>query len=296
MLKPQMLDRLNSIFIMKGWDIDEDPNMPFERFSTNLARLEESDQLFILDITEKYNVYKLSDYEEMLNQCLHNLNIRGYFDAKTIKICPLLPFTEKMEIFEEKVLRYSKGEKKVKSSNLVCYLFKSNQISYKDYLKNTKFEVSNYLEEKDILSLKNNESKLLLVDDYIGSGKTAESAINSYTHLGVPVENITVLSLLIDEAGKKNLQKIEVTTVSSNYENYSLKDFEGYIDDEIREQVERIARKLKIAKAYWFGYADTMGLVSLVRTPNNTLPFYWFEKKDKDFYAPFPRFEERKNG
>lgn len=294
MLTPQMLDKLILLFEMKNWDIDRDPNMPFERFSANLARLEEVDQNFILEITEKYNVYRLAHYEDMLNDCLFKLNQLAYFGNKSITVCPLLPYVEKMKNIEGKVIRYNSGEKRVKSSNLVCYLFKSNQISYKNYLKDTKIEVLNYLEDQDILKLKTGESRLLLVDDYIGSGKTAVDTVESYLKLGVPLKNITILSLLIDEHGKRQLKNLGCKIVYSNFENHTIKNDDGNVDEETREQIERIAKKLKVAKSYRYGYADTMALVSLVRTPNNTLPFFWFEKKEKGWYAPFPRYEERK--
>jgi len=295
MLTPQMLEKLLLLFEMKNWDIDEDPNMPFERFSANLARLEEADQNFILEVTEKYNVYRLAHYEDMLNDCLVKLNQLAYFKDKSITICPLLPYVEKIKKIEDKVIRYNSGEKRVKSSNLVCYLFKSNQISYRDYLRDIKIEVLNYLEEQDILKLKTGERTLLLVDDYIGSGKTAEDTVKSYLELGIPLKNITILSLLVDEYGKRYLENLGYDIVYSNFENHTIKNDDGNVDDETYVQIERIARKLKVARSYRFGYANTMGLVSLVRTPNNTLPFYWFERKERGWYAPFPRYEERKS-
>ena len=37
----------------------------------------------------------------------------------------------------------------------------------------------------------------------------------------------------------------------------------------------------------YLGYNDSEGLVSMIRTPNNTFPFYWYEKKKG--HAPFSR-------
>lgn len=41
----------------------------------------------------------------------------------------------------------------------------------------------------------------------------------------------------------------------------------------------------------YLGYKESEGLVTMIKTPNNTLPFYWYEgKRDGKFMmAPFPR-------
>lgn len=41
------------------------------------------------------------------------------------------------------------------------------------------------------------------------------------------------------------------------------------------------------------GYAESEALVTMIKTPNNTFPFYWYEKNSNS-YAPFPRRENVK--
>lgn len=53
-----------------------------------------------------------------------------------------------------------------------------------------------------------------------------------------------------------------------------------------------ISKKLKVKnKSLYLGYKKSEGLVTMIKTPNNTFPFYWYEgKRDGKFMmAPFPR-------
>lgn len=292
MLNIETLNRLNDIFIAKGWDVNDDPYKLFNRFISNLSKLEPEEQNFILEITKSYNVYNSSDYEKMLSQCLNQLNLIDYFDGTNIIVAPLLPYIQKNELINSVLFEYNVGEKKVKSSNFVSYLFKSNQLSYLNYLIDQNIEVVNFLNSEDVSLVLNANYKILFVDDYIGSGGTMLTTIKSYLQLGIDKDKIMVLGLLIDQKGENRLNDLEIKFVRSEYEYNTLHSLFGEVNDEIRMKINKIAKKLKVTKSYKSGYMDTMALVSLIRTPNNTLPFYWSNKYQNDILAPFPRFKE----
>ena len=52
-----------------------------------------------------------------------------------------------------------------------------------------------------------------------------------------------------------------------------------------------IETSIGVTEDYRLGYASSEALVSMIRTPNNTFPIYWFRnKKEKlNLHAPFPR-------
>ena len=50
---------------------------------------------------------------------------------------------------------------------------------------------------------------------------------------------------------------------------------------------------LKVDSKYSFGFNQTEALISLIKTPNNTFPVYWYEKNGHS-HAPFPRKENVK--
>jgi hypothetical protein len=53
--------------------------------------------------------------------------------------------------------------------------------------------------------------------------------------------------------------------------------------------MEHIEKNLDIPDDYLFGYKKSEALVTMIRTPNNTFPVFWYNKKNED-NAPFPRF------
>lgn len=282
---PEKLDanrfnQLNRIFLDQGWDINEDENNLFIRFSERLAKLEPEDQDFVLKITEHYRVYGLEDYEKMLQECLVKMNQDSFFEtSKKIIVAPLLEYNKS-------------PEKNVKSSNLMCYLMKSNQLSYLGFLTDVDIEVFSFLNETDLSEIRNKKIKLLLLDDYIGSGGTAKKTIKTFTAEGLHCEDITVLSLLIDPRGENVLNDLKIKFYKSNRDYYQALDI---FEDEVKlnMHLNRIKKKIKATESYKSGYSKTRALLSLIRTPNNTLPFYWWEKPGK-IAAPFPRFNEKK--
>ena len=65
-----------------------------------------------------------------------------------------------------------------------------------------------------------------------------------------------------------------------------------YSDTELSKKIklmEHIEKNLDIPDDYLFGYKKSEALVTMIRTPNNTFPVFWYNKKNED-NAPFPRF------
>lgn len=281
MLNATTFDQLIELFEENNWDTDAADNQLFDRFSNVLDKLNQEDQDFILKLTKSYRVYNLQDYEEMLKECLIKMDSNNYFER-----------TEK-EIIVAPLLCYNKGIyniKEPKSSNLMSYLMKSDNLSYLNFMNEAGLKVVSYLDSKDIDLIKMGKAQLLLIDDFIGSGSTARKAINSYLKTGIVPEQITVITLLIDGTGKEVLDYLNINYFTSNKEYFTLYDLEEDIPA-VKQKIRRISKKVGATKSYELGYNKTMALLSLVRTPNNTIPFYWVSKK---FKAPFSRFEGEK--
>ncbi len=51
--------------------------------------------------------------------------------------------------------------------------------------------------------------------------------------------------------------------------------------------MESIEKKIKPHKNEKLGFKSSEALITLIRTPNNTFPVFWKQKKDR--IAPFPR-------
>lgn len=58
------------------------------------------------------------------------------------------------------------------------------------------------------------------------------------------------------------------------------------------EQMKKISKQIRVKDHnLYLGYKESEALVTMIKTPNNTLPFYWYEgKKDGNIMlAPFSR-------
>ncbi|PFI53289.1 hypothetical protein COI76_15735 [Bacillus cereus] len=276
MLDINRLNRLTKIFEDQKWDISEKNNKLYDRFSKLLELLLPEDQDFILNLTEYYRCYGIECYEEMLLESLELMNkhSKEFETPRKILVAPLL--------------EYSNNNKTTKSSNLMCYLMKSNQLSYLEFLGDIEVEVLTFLDKSDIDRINDENYILILVDDYIGSGQTAKRSVNSYLEQGIDKDDIVVISLIIEKTGKGILDNLGVRYFHSSKKVYTLSEIVDN-EDKARQSINRIAKKIKATKSYKAGFNSGGALVSMIRTPNNTLPFYWWERKYK---APFPRFKE----
>ncbi|MFJ1121426.1 phosphoribosyltransferase-like protein [Bacillus cereus group sp. MYBK132-2] len=279
MLDINRLNRLTKIFEDQKWDISEKNNKLYDRFSKLLELLLPEDQDFILNLTEYYRCYGIECYEEMLLESLELMNkhSKEFFESETPRKVLVAP-----------LLEYNNNNKTTKSSNLMCYLMKSNQLSYLEFLGDIEVEVLTFLDKSDIDRINDENYILILVDDYIGSGQTAKRSVNSYLEQGIDKDDIVVISLIIEKTGKGILDNLGVRYFHSSKKVYTLSEIVDN-EDKARQSINRIAKKIKATKSYKAGFNSGGALVSMIRTPNNTLPFYWWERKYK---APFPRFKE----
>lgn len=280
-LTPIILNTLGSIFEENGWEIDDGSHnfSLFKRFSAMLGRLEIDQQKFILELTRNYRIVKLDEYLELLKKVLIivSSNLPGFDNLKRFYIVPIMGNDNRL-----------KGD--IKSSHLVAYLFNSIELHYLPQYQNKNFILQTVLTSETIhkINIADN-TKLLLVDDYIGSGGSVVDSLNYYKQRGVREEKMFVVSLIAQEEGKKlveeRLYRIYVGEVLS-------KTFTGKMQgDELNKNLSlmrKISELIPVKEHQLLGYGGSEALVTLIRTPNNTFPIYWFEKKKGDI-APFPR-------
>ena len=133
---------------------------------------------------------------------------------------------------------------------------------------------------------------LILIDDFIGSGDSVLECVNLIEERGIEKDKIKAIALVLQEQGKKAIEEYGINVYSSVLRNKAITD--NYSKEEAekkKEQMKGIGKKIKANKELYLGYKESEGLVTMIKTPNNTFPFYWFEKKKegKHTTAPFPR-------
>lgn len=265
------LARIKSIFIQKDWPIKDHFNEGiFDNFCKTLQNLSPEQSNLLISLTENFLWVKDNDYmayfAESFNKFINSYN----FDSnKRIFICPLLPEDD----FGQP-----------KSSVYLLYQIKAHMQALQNHYQD--FSISYFDSPTSVnMNLINDGSILCLVDDFIGSGKTAESAANYFLDREISKSNIVILSLVAMEEGLLYLKNNDYTV----FTNISCeKGLSPHAKDDEIKIMQAIENKIKVKESYRFGFEGSEALVKMMRTPNNTFPIYWLRNKTNS-YAPFPR-------
>ncbi len=281
-LSEKYVMKLYSIFREKNWSLKEfGKHSVFDRFCSRLAELKNDEERdLIIELTNEFLWVKSNMYEEYLLVAFKKL-----FDSndwkpdknKNIYICPLLP---------------ERDFNKLKSSTHMLYLCQS--ILMRTYIEFQEDQIR-ICETPKVLKLDDHITKmdsLILIDDFIGSGETALECLKYLKFLKDIDKKIYVVSLVAQEGGINNIVKEKVSVFAAKIRKRAITDM--YSEIEAKEKIEimrKISKDLKAPQNMLLGYSDTESLVSMIKTPNNTFPVYWYEKNN---FAPFVRKENVK--
>ena len=286
LVKPNILSekyasKAFALFQNKNWKIEaQDGELSvFDRFCDRLAILDNDEQReLLLELTEDYLRVSLNEYEKLF-LCVW----RKYFTGKKIEL-------GKDERFVICPLQQPEDFGKIKSSTTMLYLCQDNCLRCFTVFGDEQIRICSTPERLKDIKCKIKE--LILIDDYIGSGETGLGCLEYIKDLGKDIENITVLSLVSQKEGIKVLQQEGVRVLTAIQREKGISD--KYSDGEEKEQKLKlmlaIEDSLRIPNKWQLGHNSSEALVSMVRTPNNTFPVYWYEEdKGKKGRAPFPR-------
>ena len=265
------LEKLKTLFVQKQWPIIEDEGLSvFERFYRTLLMLDEKEQSFLINLTYRFDHIPLSEYMDYMTDPLRKL--REDSDGETLCFVTCTPKEE---------AGY------VKSSSAVLYQIKGTTMKQHVNL-DPKLVVENIQKLPDYKIT--DKTKIVLVDDFIGTGDTAIGAVD-YVHELVPSlkdnSRIIVFSIVALRNGLERLDNIGVKTYFAVERQKAIseemKEADRDIAIAIMQSIEGKLKKLK--DDYKFGYKGSEALVSMERCPNNSFPIYWLTKN----IAPYER-------
>ena len=276
---------LISVFKEQNWDIEESTageNSVFDMFCKRLEELEsDADRELMLELTRKYLVVNLEEYGKYMVDVF-----RKFIDRNKDKIGK----TEVIHMFPVQDKDYPA---KTKSGNVMCYLFQGNLMRRFDEFRNKRIRI---IETFDGLEkYKEDIECLLLVDDFVGTGDTILGCINLIEEKGIKKERIKALTLVMQEQGRNAVEEYGVEIYSAVLRNKAITD--NYSIEEAEKkiaQMKNVGKRIKAKKELYLGYKESEGLVSMIKTPNNTFPFYWHEGK-RDGKLCVPPFARRNN-
>lgn len=274
-LSQDYVDKLYSIFERNEWikNKDEESDV-FDRFCKRLCQLETDEQRdLVIELTKNFLWVKSEMYEQYLYKAFEKLfsdKSWSLGDNEIIFICPLM------------------GEDdlgKNKSSTYLAYLCQSFNFRRFDCFQEKQVRIlhsPNLLKDercKDIC-------KLILIDDFIGSGETAINALTYIESLNLNKKIETyILALVAQSEGINVIENKGVKVFANEVRNKGISD--NFPKSEVKtkiEEMKKISSSLGVKRQFKLGFMDSESLVAMIKTPNNTFPVYWY----KD-YAPFPR-------
>ena len=273
--------KLVEVFTANEWEIpNEEAGMEsrFNRFCERLCTLDAEEQRLVIELTRRFTAIGGTEYPQLilkLMNCLHSQNLPVFSEVEKVFILPLIA---------------PEDRGRTKSSSVVWYHCREELIRYSPLLADKTVLCCDIEKASWIKNLKINEL-VILVDDFIGSGETAVSAVNWLTDsFGTDPKQIVILSIAALEMGIDHVRQKTGVEVYAYY--IFRKGIRDYYSDDQRDgclkTMAGIEDKLKVDSDFRLGYAQSEALISLIRTPNNTFPVFW-KKKDKSSPAPFLR-------
>lgn len=277
-LSTQYFLKITEVFKKNTWTIvsGEEENSLFNRYCERMLAIGENKKKdLMLELTERYLWIPTEDYSGNLIAALIKL-----FSMKT-------EISETTKIYVMQLIS-PEDIGKVKSSSMLLYSFNDVKFRYDTNLSKYKFEVANDISQISTY-LSTTDSILILVDDYIGTGETAEKSIIHMLNNKVDINKIAIVSLVAQEQGINYLQKYGICVAANIVRKRGISDF--CTGEALRNKIKlmkEIENKMAVKEKYSLGYGNSEALVTMCRTPNNTFPLFWAEKGNMPI-APFPR-------
>ncbi|MCT3800283.1 hypothetical protein CMU10_06875 [Elizabethkingia anophelis] len=276
MTPKQVLD-LDKILTQKGWNQNPLHDSMKNKLFTLLSKLDNDEINLILELLHNFTWISNSQYDKKI------LDVFRKIDPNIIRSCKKLYFFPIVK---------PRDSSKLKSGIALIYPIVGILNYLEDFDHINKGNILNTYKQLKNLKLKKDEY-LILVDDFIGSGKTFEDCFNQIQCYGIPKDKLIVCTLAIQKEGLELIKNLEVTSYYSHIEKKGITNYN--IEDEAIIKIQRmtlIEKKMKYNSKYSLGFEKSEGLISLIKTPNNTFPIFWHEytEAEKIMKAPFPRY------
>lgn len=261
------IGEIGGIFARNKWPVEINEKYSlYNRVKNLYENYDPEEKKLFLKLLSEFRVINAGEYEQRLVAILERAHTQYCHRQQELYIMPI---------------KQQHDQYKMKSADVVAYLCNCTQIRYSTQLHKVKFisiSTSAYLKSK---LNKFNSRKLFIVDDFIGTGRYAVDFIKELEEIGLPRECIVVLTLFGHKKGIKRLEQEHIEYLAGEVVDDGVL---ARLSSRELDILKKIEDALKIEDKYRFGYERSAALISLLRTPNNTLPMFYHGT-----YAPFPR-------
>jgi uracil phosphoribosyltransferase len=286
---------LDTLFHKRDWEIIDNIDAKkslYQRYCERLKYLEEKEQNFFIELSYDFEIIGIKDYLEFFLMSLFNIDEIKFESVEKIIFTPLTkPFIDN-KVGRKKILR-----PKTKSSQFLFSYIDRHDLRWIDH--SSKFEfIESIIDIKKLFV--SDKTLIVLVDDFVGTGKTAINCVKTVMQeiqadLEITKDDICVMAIAaLSEGVTKLKDDLGVIVYSDIIRKKGITDC--YSDEEGIEKKElmlEIEKKLKCPGKYSFGFEQSEALITFGdKTPNNTFPAYWHETETR--IAPFPRYKNYK--
>ena len=268
-VKMEQLAKLRQLFIEKQWKIDRESELSvFQRYYKTLSLMTEQEQEFFISLSKRFIHMNITHYMENLIEPLSK--IRKDHEKDNLAFLPCLP---------------EKDFGEIKSATAVLYQLKGGTLKYTMNLK--PYDVYGITPETLNLISSKERQHIVLVDDFIGTGKTASEVVD-YVRTKVDGKiGISLLCIVAMRRGIEVLREKGIEVYCKLLCSRGISDY--YLGAELHNAIscmKGIEKRIKVRAKFQFGYAQSEALVCMERCPNNTFPIYWQPKN----ISPYERW------
>jgi hypothetical protein len=278
----QLLDRAISVFEELKWSTDpgqDGSSSLFDRFCAMLSRLTPDEIELVLGLTPDFLHCVLSVEDFAIWELAKKLESNGTLRPDVpIHFLPLIKLGD---------------EGRSKSGHAAVYALKSRiEPALKSAGIRYKFSVS--FDSLSTNRKSRGETVVVLVDDFLGSGSTAESAIEVYHENVAGTEDFLVVGAFVAQRAAVRYLTDRGAMCAVGIERPSgIGDSNRIAEKEVARSLMR-SLSLRLGfkdENHQLGYNGAEALVSFARCPNSTFPLYWSTREvdGSSWPAPFRR-------
>jgi hypothetical protein len=270
-----VVERATKLFERLGWAIEpefDDEDSLFDRFCALLSRLSDDERDLILLLTEDFLHCVMHVQDRAVRIATRRLT--GYECASKVIAVPLIKDSDVGS---------------VKSGSMAAYLFRAefgpraDEAGIAFHHHDRPELVSQYHAGRE-------NALIVMVDDFIGSGRTANTAIEEFRRqYSVPSDRIVVLTLVGQKLAVEEVRRNGVEVFVGIERERGIADSVRIADadkEAATETMRALSRRIGVSRDGRLGFGKAEALVSLQRCPNNTFPCYW--RREKVQGTPWP--------
>lgn len=247
----------------KWKEVDLSGNKFVDVFYDRLSKFDSAERSLILRLTENFLLIEPNDISREFFSLFNTWASNTVVSRKNITICPLLAPKDFGKQKSSTTLWYN-VDRQVK--RYIEQKMPANKLYFVDTPKKLDYSICA-------------NTELLLIDDFVGTGNNAYEAIIYLTKLGWDINHIYLLSIVMMSQGKQFLESNGIKVETQHLCNRGITDSDRFNNDDVKI-MEAIECKLQVSSKFQFGYGRSEALVSMLNTPNNTFPFYWWDNKN----------------